>query len=221
MLGLKLNHVSKRGRWSLNELQELDLTTRHQDSSPTYYRHSCIHGDNQQTPRWLNKNELRSTVSLQWRHNGRDGVSNHQPHDCLLKCLFKRKSKKTSKICVTGFCAGNSPVTGKFPHKWPVTRKIFPFGDVIMSYRSLVPCLTWPPTRPSWHEMVPIIWSHQSRCTFHRSVGNYKTHLYQLLCHHGNGNSLICLLRDIMKHHAKDSPYTHMAFLTHRECYTF
>ena len=35
-------------------------------------------------------------VSLQWRHNGRDSVSNHQPHDWLLNRLFRRKSKKTS-----------------------------------------------------------------------------------------------------------------------------
>ena len=48
----------------------------------------------------------------QWRHNGRDGVSNHQPHDCLLNRLFKRRSKKTSKHRVTGLCTGNSPVTG-------------------------------------------------------------------------------------------------------------
>ena len=53
--------------------------------------------------------------SLQWRHNGRDGVSNHQPHDCLLNRLFRRRSKKTLKLRVTGLCAGNSPVTGKFP----------------------------------------------------------------------------------------------------------
>ena len=26
-----------------------------------------------------------------------------------------------------------SPWTGEFPHKWPVTRKMFPFDDVIMS----------------------------------------------------------------------------------------
>ena len=26
--------------------------------------------------------------SLQWRHNGRDGVSNHQPHDCLFNRLL-------------------------------------------------------------------------------------------------------------------------------------
>ena len=30
---------------------------------------------------------LKATM-LQWRHNGRDGVSNHQPHDCLLLRLF-------------------------------------------------------------------------------------------------------------------------------------
>ena len=54
-------------------------------------------------------------TALQWRHNGRDSVSNHQPHDCLLNRLFRRRSKKTSKLRVTGLCAGNSPGTGEFP----------------------------------------------------------------------------------------------------------
>ena len=54
-------------------------------------------------------------ITLLWRHNGRDGVSNHQPHDCLLNRLFMHRSKKTSKLRVTGLCVGNSPVTGKFP----------------------------------------------------------------------------------------------------------
>ena len=53
--------------------------------------------------------------SLQWRHNWCDGVSIHLPHHCLLKRLLKRRSKKTSKLCVTGLCGGNSPVTGEFP----------------------------------------------------------------------------------------------------------
>ena len=48
-------------------------------------------------------------------HNGRDAVSNHQPHDCLLNRLFGRRSTKTWKLRVTGLCAGNSPVTGEFP----------------------------------------------------------------------------------------------------------
>ena len=56
-----------------------------------------------------------SAPSLRWRHNENDGVSNHQPHDCLLNHLSKRRSKKTSKLRVTGLSAGNSPVTGEFP----------------------------------------------------------------------------------------------------------
>ena len=53
--------------------------------------------------------------TLQWCHNGRDGVSNHQPHHCSFNRLFRCRSMKTSKLRVTGLCAGNSPVTGEFP----------------------------------------------------------------------------------------------------------
>ena len=53
--------------------------------------------------------------TLQWCHNGRNAVSNPQPHDCLLRRLFRRRSKKTSKLRVTSICAGNSRVTGEFP----------------------------------------------------------------------------------------------------------
>ena len=62
---------------------------------------------------------LSCYISLQWRHNGRDSVSNHQPHDCLRNHLFRRRSKniknKTSKLRVNGLCVGNSPGTGEFP----------------------------------------------------------------------------------------------------------
>ena len=44
--------------------------------------------------------------ALLWRHDGRGNVSNHQPHDCLLNRLFRRRSKKTSKLRVTGLCVG-------------------------------------------------------------------------------------------------------------------
>ena len=70
--------------------------------------------------------------AFQWRLNEHNGVSNHQPHDCLLKLSFRRRAKKTSKLRVTGLCVGNSPVTDEFPAQRPVTRKIFPFDDVIM-----------------------------------------------------------------------------------------
>ena len=73
-----------------------------------------------------------SVRSLHWRHNDHDSVSNHQPHDCLPNRLFRRRSKKTSMLRVTGLCAGNSPGPVNSLHKGPVTRKMFPFDDVIM-----------------------------------------------------------------------------------------
>ena len=60
---------------------------------------------------WTNN----SWFTLQWRHNGYNGVSNHQRHHCLLNSVFRRRSKKASKLRVTCHCAGNSPVTGEFP----------------------------------------------------------------------------------------------------------
>ena len=83
--------------------------------SDTSYNHYLIQG----WPSLL-------TLTLRWRHNDLDGVSDHQPHGCLLNRLFRRRSKKTSKLRVTGLCVGNSP------HKGPVTRNMFPFDDVIM-----------------------------------------------------------------------------------------
>ena len=98
--------------------------------------------------------------SLRWRHNGHGCVSNHQPHHCLPNRLFGCRSKKASKLRVTGLCAGNSPGPVNSPHKGPVTRKVFPFDDVIMATRywlllswtfsqhqtiSLSPCTTLTP----------------------------------------------------------------------------
>ena len=65
-------------------------------------------------PKWYMSRQ-QIIMILQWHHNGRNGVSNHQPHHCLLNPLFRRRSKKTSKLHITGLCAGNSPVTGEFP----------------------------------------------------------------------------------------------------------
>ena len=62
---------------------------------------------------FVNRRHFRYT--LQWRHNERNGASNHHPQDRLLYGLFRRRSKKTSKFRVTGLWEGNSPVTGEFP----------------------------------------------------------------------------------------------------------
>ena len=75
----------------------------------------------------INSNQI--SISLQWRHNERDGVSNHRRHDCLLNRFVRRRSEKPSKLCGTDLCEGNSPVTG---HKGSVTRKMLPYDDVIM-----------------------------------------------------------------------------------------
>ena len=64
---------------------------------------------------WCYVHTFKNNAPLQWRHNEHDGVSNHQPHDCLLNRLFRRRSKKTSNLRDTGLCAGNSPGTGEFP----------------------------------------------------------------------------------------------------------
>ena len=73
---------------------------------------------------------------LSWvlSHNERDGISNHQPHHCLLMRLFRRRSKKTPKLRVTGLCGGIHRWPVNSPHKGPVTRKMFPFDDVIMDH---------------------------------------------------------------------------------------
>ena len=54
-----------------------------------------------------------SRHSLQWRQNRHDGVSNHQPHQCLLNRLFSADQRK-HQISAPLF-EGNSPVTGEFP----------------------------------------------------------------------------------------------------------
>ena len=121
----------------------------HADMSP-------LSGKNEQ--HWsVREFELRSSATnisqsiavataLKWRHNECNGVSNNRHLECLLNCLFRSRSKDTSKLRAAGLCAGNSPVTGDFPHKGPVTRKMFPFDYVIMRY-------------PFGHDR-PICWYH-------------------------------------------------------------
>ena len=61
------------------------------------------------------RSTMASQISLQWRHNERDCVSNHRRLDSLSKRLFRRRSKKTSKLRFIGLCEGISLVTGEFP----------------------------------------------------------------------------------------------------------
>ena len=75
------------------------------------------------------KGSLQGWRSLQWRHNGHDGVSIHQPHDCLLNHAEQRKQQSSAS---PAFMRGIHRWTVKSLHKGPVTRKMFPFDDVII-----------------------------------------------------------------------------------------
>ena len=76
--------------------------------------------------------------SLQWRNNEHDGVSNHQPHDCLLvySCAGQRKHQISASLALMRGIR-RWPVNS--PHKGPVTRKMFPSDDVIMFTMTIVP----------------------------------------------------------------------------------
>ena len=127
MLGLKLNHVSKRGHWG-----RMAVHIRGMDNPPNTT--SQLRVAVQQawvTPRPDRLRTLVWSMPLQWRHNDHDGVSNHQPHGSLLNLLFRRRSKKTSKLRVTGLCAG----TGEFPAQRASNADFFPFDYVIMPRR--------------------------------------------------------------------------------------
>ena len=63
------------------------------------------------TPRWTYIWNVMG--ALQWRYNQHDGVSNHQPHNCLLNHLLKRRSKKKHQSSASlAFVRGI--------HRWPV-----------------------------------------------------------------------------------------------------
>ena len=98
--------------------------------------------------------------SLRWRHNESDGVSNHQPGDCFLNRLFRRRSEQTSKLRATSLCEGIRRWPVNSPYKGSVTRKMFPFDDVIMQYvfsEHTLLCFIWR-------------WSHFERCALNRQI---------------------------------------------------
>ena len=116
----------------------------------------CIPGKSHNSwivqPKSLLQNHTRCYISWgprhiytwQWRHNGRDGVPNHQPHDYLHIRLFRHRSKNTSMLRVTGLCAWNSPVTGECPTERVSNRKAGKYFYLITSSWQLYTyCISW------------------------------------------------------------------------------
>ena len=119
-------------RWHVTCMLSL---ARHWQDRRALSNHVCAHSV---IPMWhlvclqhlakASSEQSRSTTVLPINHviqipQCLSGFVNHDY--CLVNSLFRCRSKKTSKLHVTGLCAGNSP------HKWPVMRKMFPFDDVI------------------------------------------------------------------------------------------
>ena len=104
--------------------------------------------------------------SLQWRHNGRNGIANHQRLDCLLYRLFRRRPKKTSKLRVTGLVRGIHRWPVDSPHRRPVTRKMFPFDDVITPAVFKLTCCEVVPCTPSTCQKARIQWYNSESANY-------------------------------------------------------
>ena len=87
-----------------------------------------------------------TVAALRWRHNGRDGVSNHLMivYSTVYSGVDRSKHQGSASLAfVWGIHWG--PVN--FPHKWPVTRKLFPFDEIIFQFRGF---LCWSCQERSW-----------------------------------------------------------------------
>ena len=75
--------------------------------------------------------------TIEWRQNERNCAWNHRRLYCLLRSLFRRRSKKISKLRVTGFVRRIHQWPVNSPPNGPVTRKMFPFDDVMIIWHIL------------------------------------------------------------------------------------
>ena len=115
---IRVQHSQSRGCWCAGSFHRHGINTRdtdwlhRMDKFLSYMRNDFNYLCHVSVEEWY-KLWIHFYVSyeklLQWRHNERDGVSSHQPHDS------RRRSKETSKLRVTGLCERNSPVTDEFP----------------------------------------------------------------------------------------------------------
>ena len=79
---------------------------------------------------WFNVH--RPPVSLQWRHNGA-AVSQITSFTIVYSIVYSgADQRRHQSFASLDFVLGIHWWPLNSPHKWPVTRKIFPFDDVIM-----------------------------------------------------------------------------------------
>ena len=123
-------------------------------------------------PKWK-----QDMSSLQWCHNERHSVSNHQRLECFLNSSFRRRSTKTSKLRVPGLCQGNPPVTDGFPSQRPSSAgnvSSWWRNHVQHSSRQELKCLL----RWNWSKWLRTYFLHENRgehMTRHQSVKTSST----------------------------------------------
>ena len=100
---------------------------------------NCIPGGNvyQNMVCSIKMHPKMSSATLQWRHNERDGVSNHRRLHCFLNCWFSPDQRKHQSSVSLAFVRVIHRWPVNSPHKRPVTRKLFLFDDVIMKCQSM------------------------------------------------------------------------------------
>ena len=113
---------------------------------------------------------LLSIYSLQWRHNQRDGVSNHHVMMVYLTVSSSTDQKKHQSSASSAFVWGIHGWLENSLHKGSITRKSFPFDDVIML-----------------DVLAPEVWSHNALLLKHwplryvvvilESMYNLRTHV--------------------------------------------
>ena len=95
---------------------------------------SLIHVDSIQKYLLINgqENVLHDIIALYHYSDIIISASNHWRLDGFLNYLLGHRSKKTSKLGVTGLCEGNSQVTGEFPSQRTSNAEKFSIDDIIM-----------------------------------------------------------------------------------------
>ena len=78
-------------------------------------------------------------LTLQWRHNGRYGVSIHYSLTIVYSTVYSgADQRKYQSSASLDFVRGIHRWPVNSPHKGPITRKMFPIDDVIMNYSILM-----------------------------------------------------------------------------------
>ena len=117
---------------------------------------------------------------LQKRNNEHDGVSIHQPQDCWLNVYSGADQRKHQSSASPAFVRGIHRWPMNSPHKWPVTREMFPSDDV-MHGSTTKPISRFHDDVIKW-KYFPPYWPFMRKFTGHRWIPLTKVSDAELWC---------------------------------------